>query len=156
MAYDAMLLDTLNEPATAILQSSLDRHRHRPLIIAGSRHVLQPASATLPIINDREKAAVVELPMPPAKSEEASSHSNSIESLLAPLAEMRAQSVLVLTASVEASMLMRSADKLTYVVSAARRLDQEQAMASKLCELVITEAAGYHELTGYPRPVSEQ
>jgi pyrimidine deaminase RibD-like protein len=149
--YDAILLESLSEAAVNILQSSLARHRHRPLIVAGGRGVLQRAGAMLPAMNDREKSVALELPMIVPAGERLADHQIAVARMLAPLAELRAVSLLALTASTEASPLVHSADKLTRVVGSERSEDQQQAIASEMQEIIITESPGFKEFTGYPR-----
>ena len=154
--YDAILLESFSEAAVNILQSSLARHRHRPLIIAGARGVLQRAGAMLPVMNDREKSVAIELPMIVPAGESFADHQIAVARMLAPLAELRAISVLVLTASTEASPLVDSADKLTCVADAAGSEDQQRAIASAMKEVVISESPGFKEFTGYPRHRAEK
>jgi len=145
------LLESFSEAAVNILQSSLARHRHRPLIIAGTRGVLQRAGAMLPAMNDREKSVAIELPMIAPAGERFANHQIAVARMLAPLAELRAVSLLALTASTEASPLVHSADKLTCVVGSEHSEDQQQAIAREMKETVITESPAFKDLTGYPR-----
>jgi hypothetical protein len=154
--YDAILLESLSEAAVNILQTGLERHRHRPLIIAGTRSVLQRAGALLPAMNDREKAVVIELAANAPAGESLTDYQISAARMLAPLAELRAVSVLVLAASTKASPLVHAADKLTWVAGVERSEDQQQAIASEMKEVIITESPGFKEFTGYPRPRDEK
>ncbi|MEN3331483.1 MAG: diaminohydroxyphosphoribosylaminopyrimidine deaminase [Blastocatellia bacterium] len=149
--YDAILLESLSAATLNILQSSFARHRHRPLIIAGARAVLQRAGARLPTMNDREKASTIELARIAPASESLADQQILAARLLAPLAELRAVSVLVLAASTKASPLVHAADKVTCIVDAAGSADQQQAIAREMQAVVITESPGFKEFTGYPR-----
>jgi len=154
MEYDAILLESLSEAALNIVQASLGRHRHRPLIISGGGEVLRKASEMLPAMNDRQNATVFEHAAIDRFGEESVSN-QVLEKMLMPLAEMRAIILLALTASSEPSPLVCQADKVTRVVNADHSEDQAQVIAEKLQEIIVTESAGFKELTGYPRPRDE-
>jgi pyrimidine deaminase RibD-like protein len=155
-AYDGILLESLSAAAVKILQATLARHRHRPLIIAGGRGLLQQTGARLPAINDREKAVTLELATPAPEGERLAEPQNLIERLLAPLAELRAVSLLALAAPTGASPLIRSADKLTRIVRAESADARPPAIARQLQEVSISESAGFKEITGYPRARDEK
>lgn len=150
LAYDAVLVESWSEPAVNILRAALERHRHRPLIIAGTHAVLQPAGDLLAAAVARGEALVIELDATAAADEPV-----LIERLLAPLAELRAESVLVLAAATAASPLVRAADRLTYVINAGGVEDQPAA-AGDLIETVISRSPGFTEFTGDRRPRGEE
>jgi pyrimidine deaminase RibD-like protein len=154
--YDAILLESLSAAAVNILQASFARHRHRPLIIAGTRSLLQRAGALLPAMNAHEKALAIELAMIAPAGESFADHPIPAARVLVPLAELRAVSLLVLAASTKASPLVHSADKLTRVADAEGSEDQQQVIASEMQEVIISESPGFKEFTGYPRHRDEK
>lgn len=154
--YDSILLESLSDAAVKILQATLERHRHRRLIIAGGRGVLQQTAAMLPAINDGNKAVAIELATLAPEGERLAEQQNLIERLLAPLAELRAVSLLALAAPTGASPLIRWADKLTCILRAEPTDAQPQAIARNLQETVIISSAGFKEITGYPRARSKK
>lgn len=154
-AYDAILIESWSEPAMNIVRAALGRHRHRPLIIAGPHTVLRQAGALVPAADDSDKAIFMELNATAPAGAAAADEPVWIDRLLAPLAELRAESVLVLVAATADSPPVHTADRLTYVV-AAEEWEGQLAAAGDLTETVINRSPGFTEITGYRRPRGEE
>jgi riboflavin biosynthesis protein RibD len=147
-AHDAILIESMSEPAMTVLRACLEGHRHHPLVVVGDRAVLQQVGARLPIINDREKAIAIEVGAVTSASEQTMDTPTWLEQMCAPLAEIRAQNVLAFASITEPSPLINVADKLTLVVSAEDNNDQQMP---ELKEAIVITSAGCKEITGYPR-----
>ncbi len=142
--YDAIIPGDNNSLNTLIIENSLSRARHRPLIVVGGGGDFGRSGA-IKAARDQSSITLVEATPNP-------------DSLLRELARLKATSVLMLPNRINEQGLIERVDKLTVIaredareIEEASRLILSEADASAE-EFEIWDASGAIELTGYAQP----
>lgn len=143
--YDALWLGRDQGINRAIINSSLSRKRHRPLVLIGHESRFDPAT----VAGLESRADEVELVVLQS-GEEAASFCHRLQSADESLRELRVTSLLILPDGIDASAAcgLAGVDKATLVTPPG--CDEE--FDPGLDEMEVNSAGDYNEVTGYPRP----
>ena len=165
--YDAIVIESADEPSLAILQELLEKPRHRPLVVAVPSECFKRLQETVRLLGHPERAMVIGLGKAEGDGSVPAPGDAGNESI-APLIELRVQSLLVLPSlagttpvSSEPSSSKSAwvplwlaggrfgaADRVTYLVPAESRPELQQRINHGLKDAVISEAEGFVEFTG--------